>query len=232
MEIVFELIKNLISLIFGGIKGRKHDKKEKNIQTEVDRKNRPEFQVINMKDHFQRPGYTATNNTCDIEAIVVTIQNVKIVDGIIMAQFDNEILNQDLWICREYTMKNIGKTPVYEIAVISNFKKDTCLFNISNFDKSILKNGFLNYFLLFDRRVGVGECFTLKLCYNKDMIITSFYSAIMELGMRDDNGHYWAQPFFSPNDKLYESRRISHMEYRESILPDTAIECFKKPWLW
>lgn len=50
--------------------------------------------------------------------------------------------------------------------------------------------------------------------------------------MRDDNGVYWVQPFFAPEDKLYESRKITYHEYRNAILPDQAIECFKNPYLW
>ncbi|WP_202708327.1 hypothetical protein [Sporosalibacterium faouarense] len=134
--------------------------------------------------------------------------------------------------CREYTIKNVGKTPVYEIDIISNFQKDTCVFNVDLLDEGILELGVLNYHVLYDRRVGPEESFLLKLCYSKNKIRTGMLSASLEIGMRDDRGNYWMQPFFAPDDKLYKSYGVSYKQYRKRILSDIAIECFKKPYLW
>jgi len=126
----------------------------------------------------------------------------------------------------------VGKTVVYGVDIISNYKKDTCIFNVKTVEERVIKSGILNYSELLDKRIAPNESFTLKLCYNKDKIITGFISAIFEIGMRDDNDTYWVQPFFAPEDKLYESRKISYQEYRDSILPDKAMECFQNPYLW
>lgn len=53
-----------------------------------------------------------------------------------------------------------------------------------------------------------------------------------EMRMVDVNGIPWVQPLFAPDNKIYQSSMISDREYREQLLPDGAIECFKKPWLW
>ena len=37
---------------------------------------------------------------------------------------------------------------------------------------------------------------------------------------------------FAPNNKIYDSYEITYKEYKDEYLPDSAIECFKKPWLW
>lgn len=50
--------------------------------------------------------------------------------------------------------------------------------------------------------------------------------------MIDDNGRYWTQPLFAPQDKIYDSRMISPKEYIEQTRTTLAEECFKKPWLW
>ena len=72
---------------------------------------------------------------------------------------------------------------------------------------------------------------------NKRPVIVGFgpagmFSALMSMVLQDDNGRYWSQPIFVPNEKIYNSNRISHKEYRERILANSAIECFRKPWLW
>ena len=73
---------------------------------------------------------------------------------------------------------------------------------------------------------------SLKICYLEDVIMPGMVSAPMSIGMIDDNGRYWTQPLFAPQDKVYDCRSISVKEYREQLRTDTAEECFKKPWLW
>ena len=34
----------------------------------------------------------------------------------------------------------------------------------------------------------------------------------------------------APNNKIYDSYEITYKEYKDEYLPDSAIECFKKPW--
>ena len=46
----------------------------------------------------------------------------------------------------------------------------------------------------------------------------------MLLGLRDDNGRIWEQPFFAPNDKVYESHEISHKEYSQMLRSDVYDE--------
>lgn len=140
-------------------------------------------------------------------------------------------MDKKSWVCRQYTLKNVGKTVVYGVDIISNYKKSTCIFDIKTIDY-VKEHGILNYSELLDRRIAPDECFTLKLCYNKDKIVVGTLSSIFEIGMRDNNDEHWVQPFFAPDNKLYASRSIPYKEYRESLLPYIAIECFRNPILW
>ena len=79
---------------------------------------------------------------------------------------------------------------------------------------------------------GIGDTVKVKFCYNKECVIGGMFSAIMSIIMEDDNGRYWSQPLFAPENKIYDSRLISYQEYRNQINTDIAEECFKKPWLW
>ncbi len=72
----------------------------------------------------------------------------------------------------------------------------------------------------------------MKICYYKDVIMPGMFSAPISIGMIDDNGHYWMQPLFAPQDKICDSRMISPKEYIEQTHTILAEECFKKTWLW
>jgi hypothetical protein len=240
MNYTNEIIIAIISSLIGGSvmhffdlkKERRREKKEELIKKEEQRKNRPEFQIINMKDSFNRPGTCIDSQPCDMEIFVAKIENVHVKNDIVYAEYDNSILDKKSWVSRQYTLENIGKTALYEVAIMSNFKRTTCLFNTKNMHNGFIENGVLNYFELIDRRIAPNESITLKICYNKDKVMSGMISAEFELGMRDDNGVYWVQPFFAFNNKLYESRRVTYQAYRDAIRPDIAIECFKKPYMW
>lgn len=233
MDYVYGIVIAVITALLGGIVAYMSDRKKVMLtKIEEQRKNRPEFSIISMNDSLSDPGAYIDSQPCDMEIYVTSIKNVNVKEGIVFAEYDDSILDKKSWVYSEYTLKNVGKTVVYEIDIISNFKRDTCIFDVETIDEITIKTGMLNYSELLDKRIAPNESFTLKLCYNKDNIVTGSISAIFEIIMRDDDGIYWAQPFFAPEDKLYESRKISYQEYRNAILPDKAIECFQKPYLW
>lgn len=232
IAVISALAGGFITYLFDRLKERKKDKRDAIAKLDEERKNRPEFLITEMKDSFNRPGTCIDSQPCDTEIFVAGIKNVYVENDIVYPEFDEAILDKKSWVCRQFTLKNVGKTVIYEVHIISNYIKDTCIFDIKSISDDIIKNGWLNYSELLDRRIAPDESFTLKICYHKDKIITGFISAIFEIGIRDDNGKCWVQPFFAPENKLYESRKIPYKEYRDYILPDKAIECFKKPYLW
>jgi len=229
-----------LSTLLGGIgsfflswrKESREEKKEMQAKIEEQRINRPEFYITAMKDFFYYHGNCIDSNRCDMEVFVTSISGIIVKEGDVFAEYDDSILDKKTWICKQFTLKNVGKTVVYEIHVVSHYKKDTCIFNAKTIDEKVINYGILNYSILLDKRIAPGESFTLSLCYNKDKIITGPLTAILRICMRDDNGTYWSQPFFAPQDKLYESRKITYQEHIDDILPDKAIECFRRPYLW
>ena len=62
--------------------------------------------------------------------------------------------------------------------------------------------------------------------------ICKTFSSELALIFRDSYGNLYEQPFFLQQENLYEPRSITHKEYNIYTKPDTAIECFKNPWLW
>lgn len=222
----------LVTLVLERIRTKKEIKITRTNKIEQQRKDRPELIVTNMEDYFDYPGLVDNVKPSDIDIFVALIKSAKYSDGSLLVEYDAGIRDRKTWVFRQYELKNVGNTTIYETTIASNDKHHICVFNTGIFDDEFPMDSILNYYELFDRRIAPNEKFSLRIFYNKDAIISGFVSAVFEFFMKDDNGVYWAQPFFAPDTKTYESRRISSEEYRESILSDKAEECFREPFLW
>lgn len=231
IAIISASVGGIFTYVFEKNKERKQDKKDQKIKLEELQINRPEFIILEMEDSFSKPGKCITNRTCNTEIFVVGFKEVTVQNENVTAIYDKEYLEKKSWVYKQYTLKNIGKTPVYELNIISNFKRSICICDVE-VQEEFIKMGLLNYSVIYDKRIGPNETFTLKIYYHKEKVISGTFSAIFSIGMRDNNGKYWIQPFFAPEDKLYESHIIEYNEYRDDVLPNVAIECFKNPYLW
>ena len=237
-----ELINTLISAITGAIAGgfvtllldkrkeRREDKKEKQNEKKKIYEERPELQIIEYKEYLNRPG-NKLKKECDINVFMTKIEKVSIEDDIVIAHYNKEYFNEEEWCCVIYEFKNAGKTDIRCVSPICTYKKDTMLCSVYS-AQMILEHGFLSYSTLYDTKIRAGESFTMRVCYHKDCIMTGMLSANMVMGIEDCNNRFWRQPLFAPNNKIYETHRITYKEYKDDFLPDAAIECFKKPWLW
>lgn len=230
--VISAMVGGFITHLFDRAKERREEKKDRIAKIENQRKNRPELIITSMKGFNDYHETSTNNNSYVMEVLVTSIIKVNVNEGYVFAKYDDSILNSKLWTCREFVFKNVGNTVIQEINIVSQYKKDTCIFNTKSIDDVVLKHGILNYSVMLTKRIAPGECFTLKLCYNRGKVITGFLTAMFDICMRDDNGIYWAQPFFAPEDTLYESREMTYQEYKDAILPDKAIDCFLKPYLW
>lgn len=219
-----DFLSDIVKLIIGGIitylfqkkKDRKRDKKEEIAKLEERHKNRPEFVITEMKDFVNYSDTDCNAKTSDIEVFVAHIKKISVIRNDVVVKYEDTILDKKLWAFRQYTLKNVGNSAVYGVQIISNFKKDTCIFNPNMINERNIKEGWLNYSQLLDKRIAPNESFTLKLYYNK--ILVNPMIASLTVGMRDNTNTYWVQPFFAPEDKLYESTKISYKEYREELL--------------
>ncbi|MDW7669989.1 MAG: hypothetical protein SCJ93_14285, partial [Bacillota bacterium] len=221
-----------IKYIFDLLNSRRKEKKINKLKVEKQIRDRPEFKITKMEDYFDYPGEKIDlNNESDLEIFTAKIEDIQINNDIVTAGYDESNLDKDKWVYRKYELENIGRTVIYETAIISNFKRTTCIFDIRSIEEFIRVGG-LNYSDISDKRIAPGEKIEIKIFYHTDRITTGWGSAIFEIGFRDDNRNFWMQPFFAPEDKLYKARRVTYKEYLENIRPDTAIECFKKPYLW
>lgn len=237
-----ELMNAIISAITGAIAGgivtllldkrkeRREDKKEKQNEKKKIYEERPELQIVEYKEYLSRPGHKLKKE-CDIDVFMTKIEKVSVEDDIVTAHYNKEFFDEKEWCCVIYNFKNVGRMDIRCISPICTYKKDTMLCSVSN-AQMILEDGLLSYSTLYDRKVRAGESFTMRIRYHKDCIVAGMMSSIMVMGIEDCNNRFWEQPLFAPNNKIYETYRITHEKYRDNFLPDAAIECFKKPWLW
>lgn len=196
--------------------------------------NRPEMQIIDFKNYLSRTGY-GVKKVCNIDIFVAHIDKATATgnekNDVVYAHYLKEDFESKDWCCVIYTLQNAGKTDISSLNVICNYKKDTCIFESENAVKWAQDN-LLNYWYCYDKKIRVGETVTIKFCYHKEHIITGMISSIMSIVMEDDNGRYWRQPLFAPEDKLYDSYQISYKSYRTDISVAEAEKCFKNPYLW
>ena len=241
--IIGAFISGIISWIVSNKLQQRKEQREDTLAAQKERKEifqaRPEMDIVEYKDYLSRSGY-GIKQKCDIEIFVAHIDHVSIEDNgkkgkkkreYVRAHFNPDDLDTHEWCCVIYTFKNVGKTDISTTDIICRYQKDTCIFPCALINEYI-ENNILNYSECYDRKIRSGETVSLKLCYHKDRVITGLLSAIITIGMQDDNGRYWQQPLFAPTDRIYDSRQVDWKEYRDNLLPDLAIECFKNPGLW
>lgn len=234
IAVVSSVIGGIIGFFFEQCKEKRVEQKRKDEKEKEIIQNRPEMEIVDYKDYLSRPGYGIKQKS-DIDVFVADIHKIVTTgesnsDMVYAYYRESDLVKKD-WCCVIYTFKNMGKTDISIFDLICNYKRDTCIFN-SNYVEMFTAANVLNYRVCYDKKIRVGESITVKLCYHKEHIGESSFSANMCIGMEDDNGRYWLQPLFSPNDKLYDSYSVTYKEYRDEIRIEKSEECFKKPWLW
>ncbi len=228
-----ELTTTIIAAVVGAISGgavnfllelrrdRRNDKKEKIKEKQNIYKNRPELDIVKYEAH-QFVENIKDVPSCDIEIFVAVAERFETGKNA-SAVYNKNNLDRSEWCCFTYVFKNMGLTDINSMNVLMADKRHICLFETQEIDY-LLSHGAINYSICYDKKLRVGETVSLKLLYNKNHIPIGAFSAIMLLGLRDDNGHIWEQPFFAPDDKVYESHEISHKEYSQMLRSDDVYD--------
>lgn len=219
----------IVTLVLDLLREKRKDKKDKLKLRKKIYNNRPEFKIVEYKDYITRKGY-GIKQQCDLNVFVACIDNVVVNDDVIV-QFEKKDFNEKEWCSVIYTFENIGKTDISHLYIIGTHQRNAVIYDMKC-AKEMSEKGIVNYSQPLDKKIRQGEKFTLKICYHNERIYSGMISAAFCIGIADCNGRYWVQPLFAPHDKLYDSYAISYKDFREEILPDKAIECFKRPWLW
>lgn len=234
VAVISTIVGAFITWLLERRKERREDRKEQLRNRQSTFENRPEMEIADYEDYISCANHHVKRKY-DLECVLLPIKRV-LVEGkkkrdAVFAYYKDEHLQPEKWLSVIYTFRNAGKTDISTLHIISNLQKNVCLF--SKIDaKHLTEEHLLNYSCCYDQKIRVGNSISVKICYPENAITSGLFSAALSIGMEDDNGRFWTQPLFSPENKVYDSRPISATEYWEKIRTDIAEECFKKPYLW
>lgn len=228
--IIGSAITGIITIICELVKTKHQDKKDNAAYQRDLLEKRPELKIVGYKNYLECAGLGIHQKT-DADVFVAKFENAETFDNYVDVIYNLEHFDRKKWCCIIYTFVNAGKTDISNFDIMVNFKQTCCLFN-SKSAKEFAKEKMLPYSCCIDKKVRVGESFSLKVCYYNDLIVSSMLSASMSIGMVDSNNHFWEQPLFAPDEKIYDSYPVDGRKYFTDIKTDDAEECFRKPYLW
>lgn len=171
------------------------------------------------------------NKKSQIQAFFAPFKVIYTMDNDFYFSYPKDILKKEQIIYHDYTFKNIGKSATTEFAVVVTNQKRNSLFGYDDY-KDYIKNGYINYDCFYNYKIFPNESITIRLYYNKNYYFQNQFSSTFEIVYKDENGLFWAQPFFDNKNGLYEPYQITHEEFRNRIVVEQALECFEKPYLW
>lgn len=145
--------------------------------------------------------------------------------------YSKDVLKKDKYKHLKFYIKNIGNADINQLDICATAQKNTMLCDIESI-KYIVDSKFVNYSYCYDRKILKNDIILIDIAYLEDGKICNTFSSELALLFRDSYGNLYEQPFFIQQRNLYEPHTISNKDYRIYTLTDTAIECFKKPWMW
>lgn len=165
--------------------------------------------------------------------LFMTDFNAKVVKSKTDVEFhySKDVLNKKKYSHIKFYLKNIGNADINQLDICATAQKNTMLCQIDEI-KFLFENKLVNYSYLFDRKIMKEKAIMIDIAYLPDSKICNTFSSELALIFRDSYGNLYEQPFFLQQENIYEPRSITHKEYNIYTKTDTAIECFKNPWMW
>lgn len=130
-----------------------------------------------------------------------------------------------------FYIKNIGNADVNELYICATAQKNTMLCDVDEVE-FISKNKIVNYSFIYDRKIMKQKVIMIDIAYLEDSKICNMFSSELALIFKDSYGNLYEQPFFIQQKNLYEPYPITYKDFKIYTQTDTAIECFKNPWMW
>lgn len=225
---LFTFLGVLLTIRHENKKARQEELKRQKEKEEELFESRPRFEIIEYKEISK---YSVSEDV-DISVLLCDIKDYKI-EGRAFFYYDPDVIETEKWVSAEYTLKNIGHTEISHMFFSTNLTRNTSLFGVENGDnEECYKNNLLNYSVILDKAVKPKESIKLQVCYINEGVIASNVSATITIWMVDEKNNWWAQPLFAPYEEIYNSRKSSYKEWKDSTDESKAIKCFEDPRLW
>ena len=218
------VLSTLIQVIFRRSDRKYNEKQENKRNRRKEFENKAEFIIDNnMED----------DGTIPYIHLFMTDFNAKVINNKTDVEFhySKDVLNKKKYSHLKFYLKNIGNADINQLDICATAQKNTMLCQVDDI-KFFIENKLVNYSYLFDRKIMKEKAVMIDIAYLPDSKICNTFSSELVLIFRDSYGNLYEQPFFLQQKNLYEPRSITHKEYNIYTKTDTAIECFKNPWMW
>lgn len=204
------------------------EKKEQILKADAEK---PRLEIVKFLNFEETKHNRNVNNDCNV--LMLDIKKFADDNGRARFFYDEQALKDENLQFVEYELKNTGLTEIADICITGNLPRNLSLIELERKETYITEN-FLNYEVWSNKRyIKPGQSLKLRIYYIKDQVMVSnLGTPIITIWLNDVNGRYWSQLLASPNNQIEISRYIKYSEFRENINIDTAIECFRNPYLW
>ena len=204
------------------------EKKEQILKADAEK---PRLEIVKFLNFEETKHNRNVNNDCNV--LMLDIKKFADDNGRARFFYDEQALKDENLQFVEYELKNTGLTEIADICITGNLPRNLSLIELERKETYITEN-FLNYEVWSNKRyIKPGQSLKLRIYYIKDQVIVSnLGTPIITIWLNDVNGRYWSQLLASPNNQIEISRYRKYSEFRENINIDTAIECFRNPYLW
>lgn len=145
--------------------------------------------------------------------------------------YSKDVLNKEKYKHMIFYLRNVGNADINQLDICVTSQRNVMICDIEILN-TIVNNNFVNYNYCFDRKIMKGKAIMIDITYLEDSRICNVFSSELALLYRDSYNNLYEQPFFIQQKNLYEPSKISNRDYRIYTTIDTAIDCFKNPWLW
>ena len=177
---------------------------------------------------------TEALNQADIECLVLPFREYKEVKTRQLFIYDEKLLKKEEWVSLYFEFENKGRSPIDHLYVSYNDPKQTSMFDARD-DQHLnyVKNELLNYSVFYeDKLLEPGSSISLKINFHKSLVGRNFISAEVSVWLFDQYGTIWEQPLFIHNGKIYDSHKVTFEQFKDNTNVESALKCFREPYLW
>lgn len=145
--------------------------------------------------------------------------------------YSQNIKNKENHCYKDIVIKNIGKSDIECLDIVSTNKKGLILCDYNSLN-DLVDNKLICYDYCYDKKIRVGESIKIRIYYEYNKQPHLMWNSTLAFLFEDQNHNYWEQPFFYEKDNIYAPYEISYKELKKAVTTDDAYECFEHPWLW
>lgn len=216
-------ITTIVQILFRKSDRKYNEKQERKKERRLQYLNKAELHIENIECDFTKEP--------DISLFMTDFKVTVTDDKEVLFNYNKKVLNKDKYKHMRFYLKNIGNADINQLDICATAQKNTMLCGIDTI-KTLVDFKTVSYSYCYDKKILKGEVILIDIAYLENSKICNMFSSELALLFRDSYENLYEQPFFIQQKNLYEPHTISNKDYRIYTLPDTALECFKKPWLW